>query len=285
MADATPNPIVDVGTITSDPEFEITSVLYYSTNLPPAPTDPSQTTPLSNYHLLQYSIDRLREAATNFSWPSIAQDLDQPDILDRIMTQTEAHLKEQHGPDTLSNKKHCFILRLAFKKDGKLDLRSMKMRDNDEEKPLSFYPLNLPPPSLNEEDKEAMPVYLDTQHINPSLFMKHKTSYRDEYNVARKRVGIEEMNPSACEVLLHNEHGNVTGGAFSTIYFWRNGNWVTPLATSGCKLGVSRRWAVENGVVREADVSVQDLKEGEVVWMSTAVTGFSRGIITLEAKK
>ena len=71
------------------------------------------------------------------------------------------------------------------------------------------------------------------------------------------------------------------GGCFTTPYFRRDAQWVTPTATSGGKLGVSRRWALEFASVKEAAVRADSLTNGEVVWLSSAVGGFERGVIVL----
>ena len=75
------------------------------------------------------------------------------------------------------------------------------------------------------------------------------------------------------EVVIHNLDGEVMEGSFTSLYFWRDGEWVTPkLDSGGCEATV-RRWLVDKGLVREATVFVQDVKIGERVLMSNSVRG------------
>ena len=67
------------------------------------------------------------------------------------------------------------------------------------------------------------------------------------------------------------------GACFTTVYFFRDGRWVTPPAGNGCKEGVSRRWALEHGGVEERIVQMEDVTDREMVWLSSAVGGFCGG--------
>ncbi|KAH8594636.1 hypothetical protein B0O99DRAFT_484806, partial [Bisporella sp. PMI_857] len=53
----------------------------------------------------------------------------------------------------------------------------------------------------------------------------------------------------------------------TTAYFYRDGSWVTPRAESGAKIGVSRRWALENSSVMEGTIMVDDVKDREMIWV------------------
>ncbi|KAK0609401.1 hypothetical protein B0T14DRAFT_531902 [Immersiella caudata] len=71
-----------------------------------------------------------------------------------------------------------------------------------------------------------------------------------------------------------NEVGEVMGVCFTTVYSFRGGWWVTPPAGSGCKEGVPRRWALEHGGARGRMLRVEEVRDREVVWLSSAVGGF-----------
>ncbi|KAJ0162453.1 hypothetical protein CTA2_4523 [Colletotrichum tanaceti] len=83
------------------------------------------------------------------------------------------------------------------------------------------------------------------------------------------------------DVLLHHHEGQVTGAVSRTAYFWRQGAWVTPGWESGGKLGGPRRWALENAEVKEGVVLASWIKDGEFVWLSSADSGFTPGLMTL----
>ncbi|KAK1455781.1 aminodeoxychorismate lyase [Colletotrichum melonis] len=85
------------------------------------------------------------------------------------------------------------------------------------------------------------------------MLSTHGETFKDpgrrfiSYSAAWKRAGVDEAtSPAECDVLLQNENGHIMGAAFRTVYFWRHGKLVTPSSETGCKMGVSRRWAVEN---------------------------------------
>ncbi|KAK1992599.1 aminodeoxychorismate lyase [Colletotrichum falcatum] len=105
------------------------------------------------------------------------------------------------------------------------------------------------------------------------------------YTAAWKRAGLDETTPPAeCDVLLQNEDGYIMGSAFRTVYFWRDGGFVTPSSVTGCKVGVSRRWAIENTGVQETLIAANHVRDGEVVWLSSAVGGFIQAEVTLKSK-
>jgi hypothetical protein len=47
---------------------------------------------------------------------------------------------------------------------------------------------------------------------------------------------------------------------------------------------VSRRWALERGGVEERIVRVEEVKDREMIWLSSAVGGFCWGVVTYGAK-
>ncbi|CCF33214.1 aminodeoxychorismate lyase [Colletotrichum higginsianum] len=200
--------------ILSDPNFEIITTLAYSTGLPTDPRN-KDTTARPVCYLLQFGIDRLHAAATDFSWPRVLQELEQENQAQTVAKKIESHMISAFS-DAASDPGRRFI----------------------------------------------------------------------PYSTAWARVGLDETtSPAECDVLLHNHEGHVTGAVFRTAYFWREGAWVTPGSESGCKLGVSRRWALENAKVKEGVVLASGIEEGELVWLSSAVGGFTQGLVTLVRPK
>lgn len=264
----------DVEAVTSDPNFEIITTLAYSAGLPVN----EASLPVQHCYLLQHAIDRLRAAASDLSWTSVVQDLSSSDRLQSLSKEVDAHMTSTHG-EASQDPNERFIVRLASKKDGILSIMSGPRPSSTD--PL--YPTTL---SNQAPTSEVMPVYLDTAPTTPSLFTRHKTTHRRPYNAAWERAGLDETtSPAECDVLLQNEDGHVMGAAFRTVYFYREGCFVTPGEETGCKIGVSRRWALENAGVKEALILAADVEEGEVVWLSSAVGGFIRGRVTLGGKK
>ncbi|KAF4784601.1 aminodeoxychorismate lyase [Colletotrichum scovillei] len=128
-----------------------------------------------------------------------------------------------------------------------------------------------------------------SKQVSAHMLSTHGEASKDpgrrfiSYSAAWKRAGVDEAtSPAECDVLLQNENGHIMGAAFRTVYFWRDGRLVTPSSVTGCKMGVSRRWAVENADVKEALITATDISDGETVWLSSAVGGFIQGKVTME---
>jgi len=266
--------------IIADPQFEIITTLAYSQTLPvnPKASAQEQQAPLSNCYLLSYGIDRLRAAAIELSWPAALANLDRPGRVSSLSGEIEAHVQAEHPAAEPADR---FIVRLALKRDGSMTIRS---GPRPTVAAVPYFPLRLAGAAAADDGIPVVPVRLDWGTTTTSALTRHKTTWRGAYNAARARAGVAESSPFAMgEVLLRNEAGELTGGCFTTAYFWRGGRWVTPPAAGGCKIGVSRRWALEHAGVVEEAVAARDLEDGETVWLSSAVGGFCRGRVTLEA--
>ena len=113
-------------------------------------------------------------------------------------------------------------------------------------------------------------IKVDTVPTPSSQFTQNKTSHRPHYDAARVRAGIIDRKEKK-EVLLFNEAGEVTECSITNVYFWRNGQWVTPKKESGCLPGVARRWMLENGRAVEGTVRKEEVQDGELVLLSNGL--------------
>ncbi|OHW93674.1 aminodeoxychorismate lyase, partial [Colletotrichum incanum] len=90
-----------------------------------------------------------------------------------------------------------------------------------------------------------------------------------------RQVKLDETtSPAECDVLLQNHDGKVMERLLGPP---ASGGMVI----GGCKVGVSRRWALENSEAREAVLLAYELEEGEVTRLSSAVGGFIQDLVTL----
>ena len=289
---------LDLQSVTSAPEFEIITTMCYSRALPANPFSPSatddtdgasQSTPeIAACYLLSFGLDRLRAAASALSWPDALATLSGPNRLYTVASEIDEHIRTTHNDKNLDVAQR-FIVRLALRHSGTMTIHS-GLRPTTS---ALYFPTTLPPPSSHTTSSTDIPtvtLYMDPGFTPKSPLTTHKTTYRDDYNAARRRAGLDESTPfTQGEVLLTNEEGEVMGGCFSTVYFWRvrEERWVTPRAESGCKVGVSRRWAIEYAGVEERVARREDLgqQEVQVVWLSSAVAGFCWGILTRKKYK
>ena len=114
-------------------------------------------------------------------------------------------------------------------------------------------------------------VLIDPQPTKPSSYTSYKTTPRPHYDAARLRVGIRGNEPT--EVMIWNPEGNVMEGSRTNIYFYRDGQWVTPTDASGCLHGTERRWLHEQGLVTLQDVHINDVKDTEIILLSNGLRG------------
>ena len=267
----------------SSGSFHIISSLRYDPLLPEALNQNDQQStypdPQNNpqYYLLPYHRDRLISAAKRFQWPTALAFLEQRDLADL------AHQLDFSIPD----KTKPWRLRILLDRDGDL-----KVEVNPAVPVPALYLLAPSPSVLRRRagmDSSVWRVYVDMQPISPSAFTTHKTTFRDDYNAARLRVGI--LSPAElAEVLVMNAHGEVMEGSITTPYFRRrsrihsceaadSAEWITPPLSSGGNAGTTRRLALTQGFCNEQVVHTSVLVDGEECWLSNGVRGFMPGVI------
>ena len=91
--------------------------------------------------------------------------------------------------------------------------------------------------------------------------LRHKTTDRGFYDVGL-RVAKEA---GAQEALLLRDDGLVTEGCFTNLFVERDGKLLTPPAALGLLPGVLRRSLIEAGRAAEANLTLEDLKDGFMI--------------------
>jgi para-aminobenzoate synthetase/4-amino-4-deoxychorismate lyase len=109
-------------------------------------------------------------------------------------------------------------------------------------------------------------------------FLFHKTTRRDLYQAERDRY------PRVDEVLFCNEAGEVTEGSIHNLVLRQGGRLLTPALACGLLPGTLRAELLERGVLTEAVVTVQDLREAEGLWLINSVRGWRRAILVEHAR-
>lgn len=209
----------------------------------------------SPFYLLPYHHDRLLRAANHFHWP--------PTQLTPVSLSAACLSAAASSPTPLK-------LRVLLSPDGALSVSAT---------PALPTPLHhLQPPSLPEPGAHTPTwrVRLDTQPTEPSAHTTHKTTSRQHYDAARARTGLVGLEE---EVVLWNGRGECMEGSITSVYFWRDGAWVTPELECGGNNGTTRRWLLERGVVREGVVAVGTVVAGETVLLSNGVRGVWAAVV------
>ncbi|KAK3062519.1 hypothetical protein LTS18_003907, partial [Coniosporium uncinatum] len=132
--------------------------------------------------------------------------------------------------------------------------------------------------TTNRDGSPTFCFYLDSEATENSAYTSLKTTRREMYDAARARVLPKGASPYH-EVLMYDREGRMTEGSLTTVYFWRNGRWVTPPVEIGAggQRGTTRRWALGKGLCVEEVVEKESVVGGEIVWVSNGVRGFGYG--------
>ena len=275
--------------IISDPSFRIFTTLRYTVFnehdiQDQAPFITAWRT--ADDKVLALHVKRLQASATAFSWVDISTLLEREGT-SLLTNQLDEALRTLPGGAGITAKGHIRTLRahIDVSRTGHVDVSLTPM---GEIQPLSVLetdsfhripsnePLD-PSPSTSGYCK----VTVDTQPTPASLFTSHKTNHRTHYDEARSRAGITRSLPTEREVMLYNTSNEINEASLSTVYLYREGRWVTPAAECGGNLSVTRRLALENGFCVEGKVRLDDLRDGESLWLSNAARGFFRGRVVV----
>ena len=101
-----------------------------------------------------------------------------------------------------------------------------------------------------------MKVCLAKEPVNSgNVFLFHKTTHRDQYDSARKEF------PDHNDVLLYNQHGEVTEFTIGNVIVEMDGKLYTSPISCGVLAGTFRSHLLETGQVEERVIHINDLKK------------------------
>jgi para-aminobenzoate synthetase/4-amino-4-deoxychorismate lyase len=113
---------------------------------------------------------------------------------------------------------------------------------------------------------------LDTAECWPH----HKTSRRLPYTARLRR------HPSADDVVLVNERGEVTETCTAALAVLLDGTWWTPPLASGCLPGVERARLVATGVVRERTLWPEDVRRAGDLALLNSLRGWRPAVLVID---
>jgi 4-amino-4-deoxychorismate lyase len=226
----------------------------------------------SRYLLLEFHVDRLRDAAVQHDWPDAQSAVSYPALNDMCQAAVASYDGEPAD---------AFKIRITLSRAGLLTAVASPVS------PLKFDPTS---PSFSKPLTDsatlygpAMTLFLDTEPTPPSgLFTSTKTTERTVYNAARARVGLPQLSSDA-DVLLYNGDEHITEASVSNVAFYRSHRWVTPPATAGCLPGVARRWLLKHKRIFEAkdgELTKATMRPGDWVLLFNSLHGCRLGRIT-----
>ena len=151
---------------------------------------------------------------------------------------------------TVSGRPDPARIRILVSRDGHVDVESEA----------------LPPPG-------ARPVRLalyDDPVDATSPWLQHKTTRRDVYLTRALR------QPDADDVVMVNQHGELTETTTANLALRIGGRWWTPPTTSGCLPGVERGRLLELGHLHERLLTVDDLDAADQLAVLSSLRGWRR---------
>ena len=255
--------------------FEVLTSLRWTTLAPDGMEDASSSSELPQLDgiPIHYHVDRLLSAASALNWPTVVNFLSDITGLDLLRAKLLAF------SSTLPSQSSTYKLRLTVSSTGTVSITASPPIES------SLFPFSLADPSaLTTTLTNLATVYLAPNPITTSIFTTHKTTDRDPYTQALSSLpsSITSLPPTTAEVLLFNSSNQITECVYSTPYFKRGDEIITPHSSCGGNLGVTRRLALERGWCVEGIITRESVTDGEVVWLSNAFRGFWAARVRLD---
>jgi para-aminobenzoate synthetase/4-amino-4-deoxychorismate lyase len=104
--------------------------------------------------------------------------------------------------------------------------------------------------------------------LSNQRFLYHKTTYRDMYDVHRMAGG------DAYDVLLWNEHRELTEFITGNVVIEQKGKKYTPPRDSGLLAGTFRNQLLNDGILEEKVLTYKDIIEATNIWLINSVRGW-----------
>ncbi|HLR40553.1 MAG TPA: aminodeoxychorismate synthase component I [Virgibacillus sp.] len=139
---------------------------------------------------------------------------------------------------------HYYKVRLLVAKDGELTIDADKINHVADEM--------IAAPAESPIDKE-------------DIFLYHKTTHRRVYDSHKQK------QPHVSDILLWNEHHEVTEFTTGNIVVEHDGRLITPPITCGLLAGTFRDELVQKGIVKEQKVFLHELKDCSKIWYVNSV--------------
>jgi para-aminobenzoate synthetase/4-amino-4-deoxychorismate lyase len=128
----------------------------------------------------------------------------------------------------------------------------------------------LPPPP-----DRPVRLALDAEPVDSgSVWLRHKTTRRSVYADRAAR------HPEADDVILTDEHGRVTETTIANLAVRLDGEWWTPPLSAGCLPGVERGRLVDDGVLRERELTVDDVRRAEELAVVNSLRGWRSAVLS-----
>ncbi len=103
-----------------------------------------------------------------------------------------------------------------------------------------------------------------------------------QHKTTRRRVYTERAaaHPEADDVVLTNQHGQVTETTIANLAVLLDGTWWTPPVSAGCLPGVERGRLLDEGVLLERELTPDDLRAAEGLAVVSSLRGWRDAVLS-----
>jgi para-aminobenzoate synthetase/4-amino-4-deoxychorismate lyase len=215
-------------------------------------------TPDEGFFLREKHVERLLDSAAYFDFlvasrwsssPNDSEEVSRPPVSKVIL---ESYLNEISSQFTSPQR-----VRILLDKNGELNFEAKSLQ-------LS-------------EDHPPTKVCLAKEPIHSgNVFLYHKTTNRGVYESARKDF------PEHDDVLLYNEHNELTEFTIGNLVVELNGKLFTPSLACGLLAGTFRAHLLETGQVVERAIHKEELKDCENIFLVNSVRRWQKAVLINE---
>jgi len=203
-------------------------------------------TPEKGFFLKEKHIDRLLDSAEYFDFPisSLTRWSSSPKGVSRPQVSTatiETYLNKITSQFTTTQR-----VRLLLDKNGNLSSETKPFQPSENHAPLKIH--------LAKE-----PIH------SGNIFLFHKTTYREIYDFTRKDF------PDYADVLLYNEHNELTEFTIGNLVVELDGKFFTPPVSCGLLAGTFRAHLLETGQVKERIVRMEELNNYTKIFLVNSI--------------
>jgi len=107
------------------------------------------------------------------------------------------------------------------------------------------------------------------------IFLQHKTTKREIYTKEYEKYSLENFY----DVVFVNDLGFISEASRNNIFIKYNNLWFTAPILSGVLPGITRSIFIEQNKVVEKNITVQDIKNADEIWLSNSIRGLVKVVL------
>ncbi|MGB6240870.1 MAG: aminotransferase class IV [Castellaniella sp.] len=214
---------------------------------------------------------RLRASAAALGYP-----LDLTALDAQVSASLHAATQDASSDSSTVDPKTAWRLRLLLAADGQISLTAAPL-------PPTPVPVRLAIAADILGDRiEPCPPPPSHPQLPDSFWRRHKTSHRPWFTAAHAWL---QAHTDCFDLVFSDASERLSEGSRCNVYVRDpQGRWLTPPANGGVLPGVQRQWLLDQGLAREADLSLDDLCTAPALRVSNALRGWLDAQLVRDAR-